>query len=255
MDVVLKRRLIGAAVLISAGVLIPIILVKLAQPSAPPTGESVRVYEITPSGQARPVAGNQAKSDSQHGTDNAEAKEGKRQSASGKDQPSVYASVAEGINGKASPPKPEAVAPKPHVEQEAPKPKTKPKTKPAPEPKSEPRPKSKPEPEPMPKPEPKPKPEPAPAPQPQANTSKPPVATAKKPYFVVQIGSFGEENNAMRLIQELRRDFPVYYRQGEVGGKQVYRVRVGPYDSREAAEIVATRLRERGKTTQTMSLP
>lgn len=244
MNVVLKRRLIGAAVLVAAGILIPVILVKLAQPSAPPNGESVRVYEITPSGKARPVGEKPAEQNTPRVADNSQVAAASEQ-PSPVEKPDTSAAPDQPSRKSPAAAKPEAVAPQAPVETQksepavTPKPKAKPELKPAPKPKPEPTPQAKPK----------------PAPQNKSQTSKPAPASAEKPYYVVQIGSFGDESNAKGLVQKLQRDFPVYTRQGKAGGKDVYRVRVGPYDSREAADVMATRLRERGLKTQTMSLP
>lgn len=235
MDEVLKRRVIGAVVLIGLGVLIPIIVVRLAQPSAPPTGESVRVYEITASGEARPVE-----------------QDSDQTSATGDGQ-------ASGAQADAAPPQPAAGA---EPEAAPPPASSAPHSAPAPEPAAQDLAQPEPAPEPEPRPAPAPKPQPtreppaaAQPPAPAIPSPPPPAATAEKPYFVVQVGSFGDESNAAGLTQKLQRDFPVYYRAGEANGKQLYRVQVGPFDSRESADIVAARLRDRGLKTQTLSLP
>lgn len=242
MNIVLKRRLIGAAVLVAAGVLIPIALVKLAQPSAPPHGESVRVYEITPAGKARPVDAQATAQNTPRGA----VQPPSGQSSSANTSRADTAPIEHKFE-QTQAPKPEVVAPqarsKPAQSEASAKPEAKTTSR------------QKPKPKPKPAPAPKPTVTPKSAPQASAQVSKGPPATADKPYYVVQIGSFGDEKNALGLVQKLQRDFPVFYRQGEVGGNPVYRVRVGPYDSREAAEVMATRLRERGLKTQTMSLP
>lgn len=253
MDDVLKRRVVGAAVLIGIGVLVPVLVVKLAQPSVPPAGESVRVYEITPSGETRPLD----KAEKPGKQSNTAQSVASAQPA-GKKQ-SLAADTSDGKTPNAEPKpaskpqsRPEAIAPTAQRQENQPKAKVKPEAeKPAPKPQPKPKPAPKPAPTPQPA-EPKPvAPPPKPASQP-APVTKP---ESSAPHFVVQVGSFGEESNAISLMQELRREFPVYYREGELNGKRLYRVRVGPFDSRESADIVGTRLRQRGLKTQTLSLP
>lgn len=255
MDEVLKRRVIGAAVLIGAGVLIPVLVVKMATPSAPPTGESVTVYEITPSGETRPVSEKQSARGGESGSQLSTAK---------------APSQAPAPDGLAADTQTEP-AQAPAAQTQTPPPKAPPKAEVQPQPAPPPKPDTTPEPEPKPQPRPepaKPAPEPekasqqAPPPAPTPATKQtvpvqasPPEPDSDKPYFVVQVGSFGEEANAIQLTQDLRRDFPVFYREGEVSGKKLYRVRVGPFDSHEAADIVGARLREKGLKTQTLTLP
>lgn len=65
--------------------------------------------------------------------------------------------------------------------------------------------------------------------------------------FAVQTGSFSEPSNAERLREALSIKYsPVYVREAEVGGKKMYRVRVGKFQSREEAEKKALMLAEEG---------
>ena len=262
MDEVLKRRVIGAAVLIAIGILIPVMVVKLAQPSSPPSGESVRVYEITPSGQTRAVQSDAKSSTSKPGEKSSNvALNDAQTSESGPDdrqkQPSANVSKTSVAIEKKRADEPAAKTPQAKPEpapKPTPAPKRESKPEPAPKPAPKPEPKSEPKPKPAPKPAPEPEPQPAPKIQPEA---KPQASKRNAPAerFAVQVGSFGDESNAISLTQELRREFPVYYREGELNGKVLYRVRVGPFDTRESADIVASRLREKGLKTQTLSLP
>lgn len=64
----------------------------------------------------------------------------------------------------------------------------------------------------------------------------------------LQVASFGERANAKRLEDRLqdadiRR---VDVQKAQAGGRRVYRVRIGPFDSRDAAAAVADRLRALG---------
>jgi DedD protein len=89
-----------------------------------------------------------------------------------------------------------------------------------------------------------------------AEASKPsaPAATAKKGDWVVQIGSFGEEENAKRQAQRVN----TYGYKPEVSsvranGRSMYRVRVGPYTTRAQADATASSLAAHGFVAQVVS--
>lgn len=63
MNETLRKRLMGAVVLIALGILLPFGLSQWLSDPAPVDGDSVRVYEITPRGEARPIADPEPKSD------------------------------------------------------------------------------------------------------------------------------------------------------------------------------------------------
>jgi DedD protein len=88
--------------------------------------------------------------------------------------------------------------------------------------------------------------------------SKPPAstasATAKKGDWVVQVGSFGEEENAKRQAQRVN----TYGYKPEVSsiranGRSMYRVRVGPYATRAQADATASSLAAHGFVAQVVS--
>jgi len=80
-----------------------------------------------------------------------------------------------------------------------------------------------------------PKPETRPAPVPQAKTSED---------FVVQLGVFSSAANARALQRKLQENkFKAYTEVIKSSGAERTRVRVGPYDSREAAEKARQRMR------------
>lgn len=56
MNETLRKRLVGAAVLIALGILLPFGLVQWLGKPASHSGENIRIYEITPRGEVRPVA-------------------------------------------------------------------------------------------------------------------------------------------------------------------------------------------------------
>jgi len=91
------------------------------------------------------------------------------------------------------------------------------------------------------------------APPPKSTASPPAAATPPvaridaKGDWVVQLGSFGEEDNAKRLAQRVN----VYGYKPDVSnhrssGRAMYRVRVGPYASRAQAEATASALSAHG---------
>jgi DedD protein len=65
--------------------------------------------------------------------------------------------------------------------------------------------------------------------------------------WVVQLGSFGDKQNAERLAAAVSKNgFAAYLMSSEQSGKTLYRVRVGPRDSREQASELAERLAKAG---------
>ena len=142
-----------------------------------------------------------------------------------------------------------------------PEPKPEPKPVPKPEPKPEPKPVPKPEPKPAPKPEPKPEP---PKPQPsqsdeaararallEGRAPPPPTpapaaasAAAQEGRFIVQVGAFAEVEKAREARQKVERTGLKTYTQvvETKDGKRI-RVRVGPLANRAEAEKAAARIR------------
>lgn len=69
--------------------------------------------------------------------------------------------------------------------------------------------------------------------------------------WVIQVGTFGQKANAVRLVASLKkRGFAAFMTPITRAGKTLYRVRVGPPGSREAAAGVASRLEAAGQTGQ-----
>ncbi|MEZ5582989.1 MAG: SPOR domain-containing protein [Candidatus Competibacteraceae bacterium] len=65
--------------------------------------------------------------------------------------------------------------------------------------------------------------------------------------WIVQVGSFSLQQNASNLRNRLRqRNFNAYVEPVRVSGQTMYRVRVGPQNSRAASEQMLTRLRQAG---------
>lgn len=73
-----------------------------------------------------------------------------------------------------------------------------------------------------------------------------PVAPAQGA-FAVQIGAFGSEAAARKLVNDLKSDgMAAYIAPLSKSGKTLHRVRVGPAPDRAAAEALASKLKARG---------
>ncbi|MCB1009106.1 MAG: SPOR domain-containing protein [Acidobacteria bacterium] len=84
-------------------------------------------------------------------------------------------------------------------------------------------------------------PPPTPAPTPVATRAAAPAAQAS---VFVQVYSSSNGARAREIAAELRKaGFPVVLAEAEAGGGTTYRVRVGPYPSRDQAEQAAVKLR------------
>jgi len=75
--------------------------------------------------------------------------------------------------------------------------------------------------------------------------------------WVVQVGSFSRETNAVVLRDRLRqKGFDAFTEQGESDGQTVWRVRVGPVATREDAGALQSKIeQERGKEALVMTYP
>ncbi len=72
--------------------------------------------------------------------------------------------------------------------------------------------------------------------------------------FLVQVGTFGQKDNAQRLVRTLTgRGFAAFVSPLSRDGKTLYRVRVGPPGAREAAEGLASRLAAAGQSGQVVA--
>jgi DedD protein len=95
-------------------------------------------------------------------------------------------------------------------------------------------------------------PEPAaeePAPQPAADSSSTGM-------WAVQLGSFGNADNAERLAADLRsKGHAAFLSQVSTSAGQRHRVRIGPQKDRAAAEAVAAKLREAGHEVKVLPHP
>jgi DedD protein len=87
-------------------------------------------------------------------------------------------------------------------------------------------------------------------PSPPAQVSAPPApAKPERGSFAVQLGSFGSKDNADRLVRDMTaKGFNAFVAPITSGGRELYRVRVGPARDRAAAEALAAELRRIGQT-------
>jgi DedD protein len=83
-----------------------------------------------------------------------------------------------------------------------------------------------------------------------AETPRPAApASAERGNFVVQLGSFGSRDNADRLVRDMTaKGFAAFVAPITSGGRELYRVRVGPTRDRPAAEALAAQLRRVGQS-------
>jgi DedD protein len=65
----------------------------------------------------------------------------------------------------------------------------------------------------------------------------------------VQLGSFGNRDNADKLVRDMTaKGFSAFVAPIASGGRELYRVRVGPTHDRASAEALATKLRAVGQS-------
>jgi DedD protein len=87
---------------------------------------------------------------------------------------------------------------------------------------------------------------------PASTVSSRPAAATPKPErgsFAVQLGSFGTKDNADRLVRDMTaKGFNAFIAPITSGGRELYRVRVGPARDRASAEALAAELRRIGQT-------
>lgn len=75
----------------------------------------------------------------------------------------------------------------------------------------------------------------------------PAAQTTTVPRYVVQLGAaFGAPEKADELCSQLRHQYPSAYTQYPSGAETLYRVRIGPYKSKEEAQQVAGDLTSQG---------
>ncbi len=104
----------------------------------------------------------------------------------------------------------------------------------------------------------------APEPSTAAPASSPPVsapveavpATATANAWAVQVGSFASQENAERLAERLRgKSYKAFVMRNVVDGRVRFRVRVGPVAQRSEADLLATALQEDRQPARVLSHP
>jgi rare lipoprotein A len=85
----------------------------------------------------------------------------------------------------------------------------------------------------------------------------PDAAPARQPALYAQVGAFGVEDNALRLRDRLASAGidQIVIRADTVGGRTLYRVRVGPIDSVATYDALVERLRAASVTSVTLAGP
>lgn len=98
---------------------------------------------------------------------------------------------------------------------------------------------------------------PAAAPQPESQKPPPVLAPSSSTgMWAVQLGSFGNQQNAERLAADLRKQgFAAFLSQLSTDAGQLHRVRIGPQKDRESAEAMAARLAKAGHKGQVVPHP
>jgi len=95
-------------------------------------------------------------------------------------------------------------------------------------------------------------------PPPRTETARAPAAQepAARGGFAVQLGSFVSRENAERLVREMNaKGFNAFLAPPiTTGGRELYRVRVGPTRDRASAEALAAQLRRIGQTGSIVSI-
>ncbi len=85
---------------------------------------------------------------------------------------------------------------------------------------------------------------------PRVEAQKPALAPqVERGSFAVQLGSFGSRDNADRLVRDMTaKGFSAFVAPIRSGGRELYRVRVGPTRDRAQAEALAAQLRRVGQS-------
>ena len=108
----------------------------------------------------------------------------------------------------------------------------------------------------QPDPEPRPESEEKPAPAEPAAQQAAVPADSPTGMWAVQLGSFGNQQNAERLAADLRKQgFAAFLSQLSTATGQLHRVRIGPQKDRESAEAIAEKLAKAGHKGQVVPHP
>lgn len=240
MDEVVRKRVIGAAVLIALGIALPVLLSRcMHMPTV--DNQAMHVYEIQPSGDIEPVAA---------ATQN--TKQPPREPATTAPTPPADQIADEAVTDAAQNIASATLARETGSDEQAQSPAQEPvaPVKAEPEPKSESQSATA-------SPQPSQKQTDAVESTPAADRDSPAVdeaqakleQTAPAGTWVVQVASFSTEKDARALAKQLDDAYAVFYTSAEVNGSTWYRVRVGPFDNDAAATNAAAELRAQGRDT------
>lgn len=90
----------------------------------------------------------------------------------------------------------------------------------------------------------------------ETKTQTPDELTSTTGMWAVQLGSFGNQENAKKLSADLRKqNFTAFLSKLSTGDAELYRVRIGPQKDRESAEKVAEQLARAGYKGQVVPHP
>ncbi|MDA3921945.1 MAG: SPOR domain-containing protein [Salinisphaera sp.] len=253
MNDVMKKRLIGVAVLVIIGVLSPLLLSKCMHSSDDSDHSAMRVYNVEPNGSTQSAASSASNAPDQ--------------------SPSADRSAGSASTGQSSqPPKPDAISPQsqpgkstegsrfstPTVAGNQDSGGQQPSQSSASPPSRNAPPSAKPEPESESAPQQQTKPTPKPPTKPSTDNAGSAAQAQRNDSasgWVVQIASFGDEGNAQAMVKRLSKQYRASYAQVKVNGKTWYRVNVGPFASEDAARSTAASLRKQGRSPLVRHLP
>jgi DedD protein len=90
----------------------------------------------------------------------------------------------------------------------------------------------------------------------RADTRGPAAAGTEPRSFVVQLGSFGQKENAEKLVRDMTaKGFATFIAPITTNGRELYRVRVGPTRDRASAEALAAQLKRMGQSGSIVPIP
>ncbi|WP_293625336.1 SPOR domain-containing protein [Salinisphaera sp.] len=219
----MKKRVVGATVLVVLGIALPLLLARCMQGGDGET-EAMRVYEVAPDGEARPASADDGDTPVRDDVDGASGVADNERRAAEPEPEEVE-----------TPDLPDAVSPA-AVPERTPV-------------QSEPEQSAAPEPEPEPAGQEPSEPTAASAASSASNSGSLRQNASFSGGYVVQVASFRDEASAEKVARELNSEFKAFYRAGEVNGTTYYRVRVGPFENEAAANAAAAQLKRAGRAT------
>lgn len=273
MNSALKNRLVGAAVLVAVGILIPLVLVWWSQSDGVLGSSDVRVYKINDQGRVVPLKsagrdGQMRAASPSASPVNREDPEQRKHAT----KPVIPAPQNRGVAAKPVIVPPSTGGSESETKEVVSKPASAPDQRgrseavAESEPSQEPGPESAQEPESESAAEPEPAESPAPPTTPAVASneagSSPATRQSEKTgagapanagSWVVQIGSFSKAANAQELKSRVAEAHSVFITTALVSGTRYHRVRVGPFASEKAATRAAQQLRKAGYPTQVQS--